>query len=433
MQSEITITKKNTLESNMVSIIIPAFNVEKDISRCLDSIINQTYKNIEVIIVNDASTDKTRNIIDEYIQKDVRIICIDKTENKGLLQARMTGIALAKGKYIYSVDSDDYVMHDLVEDTLQEALKHNADIVQFPMKLASEDSKYTYNWTMREYQEYDKNNFFLQNGNSWTIMFKKELGDVLIKYIGSLSVNYHEDYIISIILSAFYKKVRYIDTAYYVYCDTDTSMTRQYSDEAILKYVRDTLIFTKFMTDLVPIIFPKENSDYLFTTVSNRIRLMKKQLKSYFKESKNVSIYNLYNETDKNETFIMNSMLYEAIRIKDHQLKQQTQELRQRAQKINQQTQELQQRAQKINQQTQELQQRAQKINQQTQELQLRYQQINQLQSQNKALLDNRWYHFGQMSNKRKIWAIGEVVSKKIKLYWLLQPIAKLINKILGK
>ncbi len=143
---------------------------------------------------------------------DRRIICIDKETNAGLLQARMTGIEKAKGAYIYSVDSDDYVMPDLVKETLEEALKHNADIVQFPMKVsgeAGEDSKYTHNWTIRKYQEYTKNNFFSYNGNSWTIMFKKELGDVLRKYIGSMSVNYHEDYIISIILSAFYKNEIY--------------------------------------------------------------------------------------------------------------------------------------------------------------------------------------------------------------------------------
>ncbi len=93
-----TKTEKSITESIMVSVVIPAFNVEDDIARCLDSVINQTYKNIEIIIVNDASTDNTRSIIEEYIKRDSRIVCIDKKENAGLLQARMTGIGKAKGK-----------------------------------------------------------------------------------------------------------------------------------------------------------------------------------------------------------------------------------------------------------------------------------------------------------------------------------------------
>ncbi len=315
--------KQNNLEiDTKVSIIIPAFNVEEDISRCLDSVVKQTYENIEIIIVNDASTDNTESIINEYMQKDSRIVCVTKEENEGLLQARMTGIKKATGDYIYSVDSDDYVMLDLVKETLEEALTHNADIVQFPMKLQDNDKKYSSNWTIKNYREYNKDDFFLHNGNSWTIMFKKELGTILNKYIGSLSVNYHEDYIISIILSAFYKKVRYIDKAYYVYCDTDTSMTRQYSEEALLKYICDTFIFIVFMKNLLPKIYSKEKFNYFFTLVFDRINSMKHQLEKYFKESEKVSIYDLYNNTNGKKIFILYSILYNVIEIKDQSLQQ---------------------------------------------------------------------------------------------------------------
>ena len=393
-----TKNKQSDVNSELVSIVIPAFNVEQYISRCLDSITNQTHKNIEIIIVNDASTDNTRNIVEKYTQEDKRIICIDKLENRGSLQARMTGIAEAKGKYIYSVDSDDYVMPNLVKDTLKEALKHNAEIVQFPMKLTSKEKKYTHNWTRKKYQEYDKNDFFLQNGNTWTIMFKKELGDVLGKYIGSLSLSYHDDYIISIILSSFYKKVRYIDTAYYIYCDTNTSMTRQYSDDALVKYMRDTLIFTRFMKELMPKIFPEKNSDYLFTVVSNRMRLMQDQLNNYFTGCKEINIYDLYKGTNENKTFIHYAMLYDVMQIKNHQLAK-----------------------------------KEQQVKYQKQALQQKDQQLKQEQSHINSLQNNRWYRFGKLSRKRKIWTIAKVVSKKIKLYWVLQPIAKLLKEILGK
>ena len=416
----------------------------------------------------------------------------------------MTGISKAKGKYIYSVDSDDYVMPDLVKDTLDEALKNNADIVQFPMKLASDDSKYTYNWTVKNYQEYTKNNFFLHNGNSWTIMFKKELGDILNKHIGLLSVNYHEDYIISIILSAFYKKVRYIDTPYYIYCDTDISMTRQYSDEAILNYVRDTLIFTRFMTDLIPIIFPKEYSDYLLTVVSNRMGLLKNQLNLYFKEAKDISIYNLYNNTNEEKTFIMNSILYEVIQIK--QFNDTTEQLNEKTRLINQKNKLIENQHKSIAhlanvRDTQReklknlanvenenmilveqlcliedvknklLEEKQNLINIKNKSLEEKHKNIvdlantrdkqneklknlTNLENENMILLEqlylivaelkqkesrvlislnDRWYHFANLSKKRKLWVIGKVISKKLKIHSLLQPIAKAMKKIARK
>ncbi len=234
-----------------------------------------------------------------------------------------------------------------------------------------------------------------------------------------MSVNYHEDYIISIILSAFYKKVRYIDTAYYVYCDTDTSMTRQYSDDAILKYVRDTLVLIRFMRNLVPIIFPNENYRYLLTIISDRMRLLKNQLNLYMKESKNVSIRDLYNNTDKNKTFIINSMLYETIQIREKQLQQKENQLQQKENQLQQKNTQLKQKEIQLVQQNQKLRQKDQYLKQQ--------------QSKINILVNNRWYRFGLMSNKRKIWTIGKVISKKIKFYWLLHPMAKFIKKTLGK
>ncbi len=231
-------------------------------------------------------------------------------------------------------------------------------------------------------------------------------------------------------------------------------MTRQYSDEAILKYIRDTFVFTKFMKDLVPIIFPKENSDYLFTIVSDRIRLMKNQLNLYFKESKNVSIYNLYKNTDKNKTFIINSMLYEVIQIKDThsqqkdtqlqqkniqlkqkntQLMQQNQKLRQKDIQLKQKNTQLMQQNQKLREKDIQLKQKNTQLMQQNQKLRQKDQQLKQQQSKINMLVNNHWYRFGLMSNKRKIWTIGKVISKKIKFYWLLHPIANFIKKILGK
>ncbi len=111
----------------LLSIIIPAFNIEQYISRCLDSLINQSYKNIEIIVVNDGSTDSTGDIIDSYVKKDNRIKVIHK-KNEGVSIARNTGIHLAKGDYIGFVDGDDTVDDDMFETLIQNAINYNTDI-----------------------------------------------------------------------------------------------------------------------------------------------------------------------------------------------------------------------------------------------------------------------------------------------------------------
>ena len=111
----------------LLSIIIPAFNIEQYISRCLDSIINQSYKNIEIIVVNDGSTDNTGDIIDSYVKKDNRVKVIHK-KNEGVSIARNTAIHLAKGDYIGFVDGDDTIDNDMFETLVKNAINYNADI-----------------------------------------------------------------------------------------------------------------------------------------------------------------------------------------------------------------------------------------------------------------------------------------------------------------
>lgn len=98
-----------------ISIIVPIYNAEKYIDKCIESIINQTFKDIEIILINDGSSDGSRNIIDRYAKKDKRIIAIYQ-ENSGPSVARNKGIKIAKGKYIGFVDSDDYIEETMYEE-----------------------------------------------------------------------------------------------------------------------------------------------------------------------------------------------------------------------------------------------------------------------------------------------------------------------------
>lgn len=112
-----------------VSAIIPIYNVEKYLEKCLDSVINQTLKDIEIICVNDSSTDGCENIILEYAKKDDRIKLINHAKNEGLGYARNTGLISSNSDYISFIDSDDFVSVDYIEYLYNTALKYDADIV----------------------------------------------------------------------------------------------------------------------------------------------------------------------------------------------------------------------------------------------------------------------------------------------------------------
>lgn len=113
-----------------VSVIVPVYNVEKYLSRCLDSIISQTYNNLEIICVNDGSTDSSLNILTHYQKFDSRIKIIYK-ENGGLSSARNAGVNASTGKYILFVDADDYISQIAVEKLYENAEKNNSDVVIF--------------------------------------------------------------------------------------------------------------------------------------------------------------------------------------------------------------------------------------------------------------------------------------------------------------
>ncbi len=113
---------------NKISVIIPVYNVEKYIRKCLDSIINQTLKDIEIIIVNDGSPDNSQSIIDEYAKKDKRIISLIQ-ENGRQGKARNNGLKHAKGEYISFIDSDDYIETDMLEKMYNKAKEEDSDIV----------------------------------------------------------------------------------------------------------------------------------------------------------------------------------------------------------------------------------------------------------------------------------------------------------------
>ncbi|MBQ7203717.1 MAG: glycosyltransferase [Eubacterium sp.] len=122
--------------NGLVSIIIPIFKVEKYLSRCVDSALNQTYKNIEIILVDDGSPDNCPKICDEYAEKYDKIKVVHKV-NGGLSSARNAGLKVATGEYVMFVDSDDWIDANMVADLVEIAEKENVDFVRTRAKYAS--------------------------------------------------------------------------------------------------------------------------------------------------------------------------------------------------------------------------------------------------------------------------------------------------------
>ncbi len=126
--------------SDLVTIVVPIYNVEHFLDKCVSSIVKQTYKNLEIILVDDGSPDNCPAICDEWSQKDARIRVIHKA-NQGLGMARNTGIEHAKGKYILFFDSDDYINTSLVEKCMSANANNNADVIWYSMSDVTENGE----------------------------------------------------------------------------------------------------------------------------------------------------------------------------------------------------------------------------------------------------------------------------------------------------
>ena len=129
------------MEKSLVSIIVPIFNVEAYLDRCVENLVNQTYKNLEIILVDDGSPDGCPHKCEDWARKDSRIKVIHK-ENGGLSDARNAGMNIATGEYISFIDSDDYVALDFCETMLLVIKKENSDIVECGVVKFYEDGRF---------------------------------------------------------------------------------------------------------------------------------------------------------------------------------------------------------------------------------------------------------------------------------------------------
>ena len=207
------------MKTTFVSISVPIYNTEKYLRKCLDSLVNQTLKEIEIILVNDGSTDRSESICVEYAKKDSRIKLISKN-NGGLASARQAALEVAQGDYFCACDSDDWVEPTMYERLYKKALENDADIVmcdywaEYPDKGAE---KHVLNYTVKK--EFDMLDDAL-NGKLpcqvWNKLFKRSL---FSKYniTWEPGINLGEDFLIMLKILQQVIKVEYLPETLYHY------------------------------------------------------------------------------------------------------------------------------------------------------------------------------------------------------------------------
>lgn len=239
-----------------VSVIIPVYNVEQYLERCLDSVINQTLQDIEIICINDGSTDGSLEILQRYAKKDSRIILVNQA-NKGIGITRNIGLGLARGEYLAFVDSDDWIDLKTFEIIYKKFQETQADIIQFDF------NSYYYNGQFQGHQKYSDRlkKYYKCKINNNTIF---KLSDVITKdfkhislvvwdkmfstkFIKDYNINFSptkigEDNIFSIASYIFANKILYVQYPFYNYCSRKGSAVNKLSNDNLQAFDLITIL-----------------------------------------------------------------------------------------------------------------------------------------------------------------------------------------------
>ena len=225
-------------KNKIISIITTVFNTEAFLPKCIDSILQQSYKNLELIVVDDCSKGNCKEIVEKYIEKDKRVKYVKHESNKGLFAARITGASYAEGDYIAFVDSDDYVSIDYFRNMINSMEQNNSDMVIANSVLEYDDGrKYTYNL----FEANDINlegddviyEYFNQEGLSfdwhvvWNKIYKIELWQKAVKHYKKQTKRLimTEDFAFSSVLYYYAKRVTKTKNDVYYYCKHDKTAT----------------------------------------------------------------------------------------------------------------------------------------------------------------------------------------------------------------
>jgi glycosyltransferase involved in cell wall biosynthesis len=233
-----------TVLKSKVTVVISVYNTEEYLAKCLDSIVNQTLREIEIIIVNDGSSDNGIDIIREFEEKDSRIVVFD-TENRGVSHARNKGLLNAVGDYIIFVDSDDYLEHDMLKDLYNEITKTGSDMAVCNFRRVFDDRTETNFLSMPEQKviKVPDDNFelvsgvigekILLGGCVWNKLYNTDLLKKSKIFFEERSRIYAEDAFFYFKTLKYVKKICLIDKALYNYYQRKSSVSYTYKEDFI--------------------------------------------------------------------------------------------------------------------------------------------------------------------------------------------------------
>lgn len=223
-----------------VSIIVAAYNIEEYIDRCIESLKNQTFKDIEIIIINDGSTDNTLEKIKNEIKNDNRILLINQ-KNKGLMTARWNGYKKATGDYILFVDGDDWLRKDAIEKLSNKAIKDNSDIICYKFIYIDDNGIERKSHINNDFITFDiiKNNEFLKGimkstiiPSAWSKFISKAFIDKNNIELDN-DLKYAEDIMMSALIGMYNPKVSMLNEYLYYYYQRVGSITKSLDDRIL--------------------------------------------------------------------------------------------------------------------------------------------------------------------------------------------------------
>ena len=242
--AEITIL--NNEQTPTISIIIPVYKVERYLSKCLDSIISQTFADWECILIDDGSPDNSGTICDKYAQKDGRFVVIHK-ENSGVSAARNDGLKVAKGKWISFVDSDDWIDNITYENVLKAAEENNADLVQWGIVLEKDGKILRNNFCMDGVIDGNELVNFFEPSTCHKLFLKRIIYDKNIFFPNGLTLS--EDRYFSFMYYLNASRVLGIKECYYHYRIYSGSSTHKMSEKNIQDEVEVIKMMEKAIAD----------------------------------------------------------------------------------------------------------------------------------------------------------------------------------------
>lgn len=244
-----------------ISVIIPVYNVEEYLARCLESFIGQPYKNFELILINDGSTDNSAQICDEYSKKDSRIIVVHKN-NEGVCVARNKGIELATGDYITFVDSDDWVNENFTK--VCEILNNiDTDLAIVPLNVTNlETTDFEIN---KENFSHLINSKDLSISTVWSKFFKKEIVKKE-QFLKDVKIAEDKEYVCRILFNS--KHVKIIDEPFYQFFVREGSVMNSNRDIVLEKLILSTKKIISFINEYN---YPDDYKDELLNLFSTNL------------------------------------------------------------------------------------------------------------------------------------------------------------------